>query len=295
MNLLLLPVSIMIGVLGGSANNYFSKQYMRGARQGFSFSACAAVVSACLLLALTRSFALPSRYTLALGALYGTVTALGQLMNLLALSKGPFSLTVMLGTGSMPVTTLICALFWREAVSLPQWLGVAMMAAALVLCAGGARGRPGEKSANLPWLLLCAGNVLCTVSVGILQKVHQFSPYKGELDAFLVVSFFVGAGAMTLLSLTAKRGETGGQPPRLGILAAAALVSGLSAGAINKINMYLVGVMPSVVFFPVNNGGTVLLSAAVSVTVFREKLAKRQVAAFALGLAAIALIGKMLG
>ena len=72
MNLLLLPVSIWIGVLGGSANNYFCKKYMRGIRQGFLFSACAAVVSVCLLLFLTRSFALPSRYTLALiGKVFG--------------------------------------------------------------------------------------------------------------------------------------------------------------------------------------------------------------------------------
>ena len=295
LNILLLPVSICIGVLCSSVNNHFSKKQLNGLRGGFLYSAFSAAVSACLLLLLMRPYTWPSGYTLGLGALYGTATVLSQILFLLALSRGPLSLTTMLTTSSMPITTLVCALFWKEAVSLSQWIGMSVMAFALVLCVGRQQ-KTGGKSANILWLLLCAGVVLLGVLVGVLQKNHQLSPYKGELDAFLVTGFLVGASLMGLSFAVVKpvqREAVFQTTAHRIVLPAAAVIYGLCSGTIHKINMYLVGVLPSVLFFPVNNGGSLLLSMVVSVTVFREKLTEKQVVAIALGIAAILLLGNV--
>ena len=56
----------------------------------------------------------------------------------------------------------------------------------------------------------------------------------------------------------------------------------------NVINLFLVGVMPSAVFFPVVNVGGLLLSILASLALFREKLSKKQWLGLAAGILAIA-------
>ena len=67
-------------------------------------------------------------------------------------------------------------------------------------------------------------------------------------------------------------------------------------GLVNKTNTYLSGVLPSVIVFPVINGGVILATTIVSRFIFKEKLSllqKAGLAVGALGIVCIA-IGKLL-
>lgn len=52
---------------------------------------------------------------------------------------------------------------------------------------------------------------------------------------------------------------------------------------IHSLNLYISGVLPSIVFFPVVNSGLILMTAAVSVVVFHEKLKAKQIVGLIMG------------
>ena len=62
-----------------------------------------------------------------------------------------------------------------------------------------------------------------------------------------------------------------------------AIFSGAALGMIHSLNLYLSGALPSIVFFPVVNGGLILMTAMVSVVVFHERLKAKQIAGLIMG------------
>ena len=56
-------------------------------------------------------------------------------------------------------------------------------------------------------------------------------------------------------------------------------------------NLYLSGAMNPIVFFPIVNGGVILLSGIAAICVFREKLSKQQWIGLAVGFASIMCLG----
>ena len=65
------------------------------------------------------------------------------------------------------------------------------------------------------------------------------------------------------------------------------LVSGVCVAINNKFNLYLSGVMDSAVFFPIVNGGGLVLTTLVAVLLFKEKLSKKQWIGIVLGILSV--------
>ena len=55
----------------------------------------------------------------------------------------------------------------------------------------------------------------------------------------------------------------------------------------NKLNLYLSGVIDSMLFFPLVNGGNIILTTIMSFAVFHEKLSKRQWGGMLVGMIAV--------
>ena len=58
----------------------------------------------------------------------------------------------------------------------------------------------------------------------------------------------------------------------------------------NKLNLYLSGVIDSMLFFPLVNGGNIILATIMSFAVFHEKLSKRQWCGILVGMIAVLLL-----
>ena len=65
------------------------------------------------------------------------------------------------------------------------------------------------------------------------------------------------------------------------------IASGACAAVNNKFNLYLSGVMDSAVFFPIVNGGGLVLTTLAAVLLFKEKLSKKQWIGVVLGIASV--------
>ena len=71
--------------------------------------------------------------------------------------------------------------------------------------------------------------------------------------------------------------------PMLGLM----LVSGACIAINNKFNLYLSGVMDSAVFFPIVNGGGLVLTTLAAVLLFKEKLSRKQWVGIVLGILSV--------
>ena len=69
------------------------------------------------------------------------------------------------------------------------------------------------------------------------------------------------------------------------------VLCGVFSAINNKFNLYLSGVMDSAVFFPIVNGGVIVLSGLASVLVFKEKISGKKLAGLIIGIIATCLIG----
>lgn len=68
------------------------------------------------------------------------------------------------------------------------------------------------------------------------------------------------------------------------------LLVGVATGAINLINVYLSGAMPGVIFFPIVNGGVILLSEITAIFGFKEKISRKQFVSIIAGIVAVCLL-----
>ena len=286
-NGILLTVSL-VAALGGSI---FKKLYTnRDSRLSgsFAYTAVGCLVAAAVLFA-WGGFGKASLFTVLLGVLFGAVTALQGVTNMAALQVGPLSYTTVIISFSTLISALSGVLFFKESIGLWQIIGMALMLASFALANGGENG---GKRANLRWLLLCVVAFLATGAIGVMQKVHQSSAFKEELNAFLVIAFAVSAlfsGVVALLLrkkeivTEGKRNDRGGMMLLIFLM----LVSGVCVAVNNKLNLYLSGVIDSVIFFPVVNGGGLVLTTLASLLIFKERLRGKQWIGILLGIASV--------
>lgn len=281
---ILLILSMSAGLLNGCLRNVYGKKYSRTEADVSAFTLIMLVGSFVLLVLLSENFTV-SLYTVVLGVLYGLVTLIGTLFNMKVLICGPMALSTIICSASMMIPALSGALFWQEHISLLHWIGMALMLVMLPFTAKGSNDKP----VSLRWLLYCGGACLASGLVGILQKVHQTSAYKDELDSFLLLAFFFSiVFNAVLLWRNYRRGEriSCSFSPRHSVFWMAVL-SAVGIALPNKINMYLSGVMDSAIFFPLVNGGSLLLSLLAAIVLFRERPTRRQVIGIVIGLAAV--------
>ena len=112
---------------------------------------------------------------------------------------------------------------------------------------------------------------MCVCVYIYMYNIHQTSIHKAETNAFLLVAF--------LCSLVYSRLRTKKSFKELNFNKkhiALAAVCGICTYAMNVLNLKLSGILPSQLFFPLVNGSAIVLSSLLSVTVFKEKLSKKQ-------------------
>lgn len=285
----ILALSMAAALSVNILRKYFTGTLSKAASGNLLFNGVCGLTAAVILLCWGGMGTL-STFTLFLGILFGAVTSLQGVTMLSALQCGPMSYTTVINSFSTLLSALSGVAFFGEHLGWAQIVGMLLMLVSFVLAA---KSDPQGKRANRKWLLLCLISFFATGGIGVMQKVHQKSEYRAELNAFLVIAFLVSACICTclffLLRCREKRTETEERTGhrRIWLLLGVMLVSGVGVAVNNKFNLYLSGVMDSAVFFPIVNGGGLVLATLAAVLVFRERLTKRQWIGVVFGIASV--------
>ncbi len=291
MNVTLTLILSLVAALGGSiAKKYYTDRKSTGLSGGFVFNAISCLTAAAILLCWGGLGSL-SAFTVILGLVFGAVTALQGIANIAALQLGPMSYTSVIISFSTLISALSGVMFFDESLGWAQIVGIVLMLASFVLAA---KSDGDEKRANLKWLALCLITFAATGGIGVMQKVHQSSEHRNELNAFLIIAFVSSAILCAIFAALLKQRETRSTDVKsnengkwLWILLGIMVASGACVAVNNKFNLYLSGVMDSAVLFPIVNGGGLVLTTLAAVLLFREKLSKKQWVGIVFGIASV--------
>ncbi len=296
MEYVLLGASVLSELFAtGIFRNAYCKEHVKNSADLYLFNAVSSIVTLAglaLISAIGGSLCMPSLYTALFGVIFGLVTAGCAIFHMMALETGPLSYTKVIVSCSMVIPALSGFVLYQESVSVWQYIGMALVLLALVLAVDH---RQKDRHASIRWFLYCLAAMILSGSIGVMQKIHQSSPHKGELGAFLLIAFSVSAlFSFLMIPYFLKKEHC-----RLSLCESSAsavplvlysLVCGAGIAFCNHFNMYLSGVIESVILFPVLNGGSMLLTTAAGLILWKEKLTRAQTAGMILGAAAILLL-----
>lgn len=293
--LLLLAISMLVCLLSGTIGNLYSKKYISSVRDRFFYSIISQSFAAIALFLLSGLKIKCSVYTVIMAICFGAITMLQSLASLSALSLGPWSYTSVISSSSTVFTAFSGFLFWNEKLPTTKIIGISLMLVSLLFAT--AKGK-NEKKTSLKWFAFALSTAVLTACVGLLQKVHQNSAYRQELSQFLIIAFISSVLFNTIAYFVSKRfvkNEVATVCLKQKIMSKKILFLGMVAVGIfvalnNEFNLYLVGTMDSAVFFPMVNGGGLILNVLTSALLFKEKLSVKQTIGVLLGIMATLLL-----
>lgn len=291
---ILLALSLSAALIVNITKKIYSGNYQKKLSDGFLFSAFSFIVATIILMIF--GVGEMSRFTLITGLLFGAVTTLQSITLILAFKIGPMAYTSVIINFSTLLTALSGVLWFDEKLYVLQMIGIALMLVSFICSANG---ESNQKKTNAKWLSLCIVSFLATGGIGIMQKFHQSSEYKAELNSLLVVAFASSSAfALILAAIFNRMSNSNNKDEKsvyrdkkklFGLLLLIAL-QGIGIAVNNKINLYLSGVMSSSVFFPTVNGGGLILTTLCSVIIFKERLSTKQWIGIAVGILSVVLL-----
>lgn len=269
---ILLAVSVGLGTVQRAVMNFSSKNYLKNQADVYKFNALNSLAGALFFIALSIGGSI-SWYTVLLGLLFGVITNFSGVYMLKALRIGPMHYTTLIVTSSMIIPTLSDPLMFGK-----EWSVVKVIGAVVLLLFIGLTLRTSSAGKfSFRWLGCCMVAFCSSGTIGILQKIHQASPYATERQPLLAVAFLVSACcSFVFCTLTKKNAGIQTTFPVISKQLVFALLCAFGSATTNLLNLTLSGILPSALFFPVVNGGAVVLATLVSLFVFKETLNRRQ-------------------
>lgn len=285
---LLLFVSVLIETLKNICYNQFGKENLQTQRDAMLFNVVSCLGSVIYFVIAGGSLKV-SAYSFRMALFFAVVTVGSQYFALLAMSLGSMSYSVLFSYLSMLIPVAFGILYYGQPVKIVQVIGLILMLATFVLSVN----LKENIKVSVRWLLAALGSFVSVGVVGICQQLHQNSQFAEELKGFLLWSFVFSTVLFAVLFVCMPKVENkkkcGYTPGNL--VSVFALLSGVVIGAINQINLYLSGKLPSVIFFPVVSGGAIVLSGLAAILIFKERLSRPQQIGLVAGTISVLLLG----
>ena len=228
--------------------------------------------------------------SLLFGFIYGISQTLFILSKTAAMNNGPVSVTTLIGNSSLVISILVCLFLWNEPVLVTDIIGLVLLTTGIVLCTY----KKSEQKYSKLWKVNVIFFLIFSASVGITFKAFsKYGDYDNAGDMLLIAAI-----VMTLLySLICcfisnyKCKNVFTDRKELFMFIRYALLSGILSCFYNRLNIYLSGVLDGVVFFPVFNGGVILLSTVLAILLLKEKPLTKQLIGILIGISGICVIG----
>lgn len=278
MNYFLLAISVFLAV---SNNVLYHKLSGMGNYNRFLFTAVSSLIW--LFILLPAGISGIKSGEIIFGVIYGIVQSLFLFFKMRAMSSGPISITSVVSNCSMLLTTILGIFLFSESVGFFQAVGVACILISVFMCTDA----KADMEMSVKWKIYCLCFFVCAASVGIIFK--YFSKTNGNGNNMMIVSAITMVLVMTGLSFTSAEKMKLSKSQLL-----IAFLAGLVSCGYNRLNLFLSGALPSVVFFPIFNGSIVLLCSVTGAVFFKERFSLKQLSGIIIGIIAIALIGNII-
>ncbi len=284
-NALLLCLSVALG----SGKNLISKFCPQ--RKIYIFNAVAfAVGFLCILIIGLIGGLTANGYIILFAALYALFTMLAQICYIKAVAVGDFAISSLMYSCGFMIPSIFGAIIYHEKVTAFQIAGFIVILASFII--GNLKREKGKT--GIKWLILSVIAMLSSGIVGLLQKIFRKGSYAQELDSLLTFAFlFISLVSVILYFVTMRRAKTDDNSTTnersIKFILLIALIMGVVLCAQNKTNLYLSGAMSSMIFFPVCNGGNIVVSALLDKFILKKEMSVYKIVSVFLGVIGIVL------
>lgn len=289
MKYLFMSISILLSVANACLLRKYADVNRKNNYSPFLFNAGVSlvwIVILCVCFALSGTAF--STGALVYGAVYGVILCAFLLFKTQCMAEGPVSLSTLIGSCAFIIATWFGVVYAKESVNRFQLIGMFMLLVSLVLCVNP---KKSTEKLTAKWFLYCLGFFLAGGFVGILYKLFGKSDAKGDVDAMMLTASLVSAVLFAAVGYVKEKskGTNNILPKKSAILYI--LLSGVASCAYIRMNLSLSAVIPSVIFFPVSNGGMVIFSTIAGKLLFKERLNTIQIAGIVIGCIAVVITG----
>lgn len=236
----------------------------------------------------------PGGYLLALAFGVAFVVTLAGMT--IAMNCGHMGITLLIQNSSLLIPAVYGVLVWHEQLTVFKALGIAFILALLALSAGDGDAAAGNvKNWNRKrWLIITAVAFLGDGVLAILQgMMSRECATTSSVNFTFWTSVFSVAVSALLIAFYRLRGRSEKLVrSRRDLAAFSGLCAGIGVGTAggNCFSILALTQLPSVVLFPLRQGGLVLVMWMVGVLLYREKVNRRGLVMLAVGLIGLILI-----
>ena len=295
-------ILLSVAVLLGAAKNIFTKIVKKKSASFFdtmkmnviTFAAAFCLVFLMGIARVKTTFCVPWLLTV----LYAVATLGSQIALMIAVDIGSVSISALFYSCGFLLPTIFGSIYYKEKLTFFHSFGIILIIVAFLCSVKKEKG----KNFSLAWLIAALGGLLFSGSAGIIQKFFTKEYAHYYLDNFLCVAFLWIILFSAILTFFAYRRKNVCKKPThrqeeaidddknwctLFVQYAFTIVLGMIMGLVNKTNTYLSGILPSVIVFPVINGGVILTTTVLSFALFKEKLTLFQKIGICIGIMGI--------
>lgn len=290
MNYLLMTVAIFFAALNSLILRKFKNRTFKTSGDVFFFNGAISIIWIIIMLSWSLIsgdlvFSVPA---IIFGVIYGIILCMFLYFKTESLASGPVSLTTLIGSCAFIIATGFGVVYNNEKVSIFQALGMALILISLIMCIFPKNS--GEKL-TLKWFFYCFMFFLAGGFVGIFYKIFGLSSAKEQVNTMMLSASVTSMLLFFLSGFFINVFKKEATPTISKDALIYILLSGIAGCVYIRLNVSLSKVIPSAIFFPVSNGGMVIISTVAGGTIFKEKLSKLQLAGIFLGFLAIIING----
>ena len=276
----LLLVSIVLTVCKSSLYNSYAQKSEPTIEAVFRFNTISYGVAAMVALVgiLIKAETL-SVMTVFCAFFYATIVISLQTISITAMRVGAMSTTSICVMYGMIIPAIAGPIFWKESIGALQIAGILMMIASLWLIKEERRSEKNELTKK--WALLAVLAFVLSGMAGVMEKIHQSTEAREERLSFVFIACaFMFAFSVSARLVTRRKAEK----TSTGSVASLAALSGLVIGLYSTVNLILSGKLDSMIYYPIANGGAMLLTVLVSAIIFKERFDRLRMIGTAIGL-----------
>ena len=279
------------------SNSMFAKKISKTNADRYVYLITQSLICAIGVIVVSGGVGEVSLYSVICGMMFGLTAFFQMWFNLKALEIGPFSYTAVIISLSAVIPTL-SGIFWNETISFMQMIGIVLMVICILFSVDKDNS---QKKMSTKWLVYSLASSVLNGVAGILQKIHQTSPYKDETTIYVVaaMSAMVLLGAVMLIAAKARGKNSRESTITFDFKKASHILIPVSAGVAlsfcHVINLNLVGRLDAAVFFPIGNICPLVLTTFAAMILFKERLSARRWVGIAIGILSTLFVSGVMG
>ena len=198
------------------------------------------------------------------------------------------SLTSLIGNCAFIPATWFGVVYANESVSIFQIVGMILMLGALFLCINP---KKSDEPLSAKWFVSCLAFFVAGGFIGMFYKVFGGSSAASEVNAMMLSASIVSCILFFVVGLIVNKAGKHERPKLHRDALRYVMLAGATGCIYIRLNVSLSALIPSAIFFPVANGGIVVITTLAGALVFRERLNRIQLWGVLLGLVALVVTG----